>query len=115
MNQFGFVRITCVSPRTAVANPSANAAEIVRVLDSVPESDVVVFPELCLTGYTCGDLFHQQALLDGANDALTQVIDASETVFPGIAILGPHVEAGRALEEADRAMYVRKVQRRHEA
>ena len=33
----------------------------------------------------------------------------------GVAILGPHAEAGRALEEADRAMYVRKAQRRHEA
>ena len=36
-------------------------------------------------------------------------------VSAGVAILGPHAEAGRALEEADSAMYVRKAQRRHEA
>ena len=64
MNQFGFVRLTCASPRTTVANPPANAAEIVRVLDQVADSDVVLFPELCVTGYTCADLFGQSALLD---------------------------------------------------
>jgi diguanylate cyclase (GGDEF)-like protein len=57
--------------------------------------------------------------------SLEQAIDGLSFVFrgrtvsagasAGIAILGPHVEAGRALEEADRAMYVRKAQRRHEA
>jgi diguanylate cyclase (GGDEF)-like protein len=57
--------------------------------------------------------------------SLEQAIDGLRFVFrgrtvsagasTGIAILGPHAEAGRALEEADRAMYVRKAQRRHEA
>jgi diguanylate cyclase (GGDEF)-like protein len=57
--------------------------------------------------------------------SLEQAIDELSFVFrgrtvsagasAGIAILGPHAEAGRALEEADRAMYVRKAQRRHEA
>jgi GGDEF domain-containing protein len=36
-------------------------------------------------------------------------------VSAGVALLGPHAEAGKALEEADRAMYVRKAQRRHES
>ena len=49
---------------------------------------VLAFPELCLTGYTCGDLFHQPVLLRGACAALAQVIDASETVFGGVAIVG---------------------------
>ena len=68
MNQYGFVRITCVSPRTTVADPAANAAEIVRVLDrSCADSDIVLFPELCVTGYTCADLFGQSALLDAGD------------------------------------------------
>jgi diguanylate cyclase (GGDEF)-like protein len=56
--------------------------------------------------------------------ALEQAIDGLSFVFggqrvtagasAGVAILGPHAQAGRALEEADRAMYVRKAQRRHE-
>jgi NAD+ synthase (glutamine-hydrolysing) len=72
MNRFGFVRITCATPRTVVADPEANAEEIVRVLGAVPDSDVVVFPELAVTGYTCADLFGQTALLDaGVRDVLT--------------------------------------------
>ena len=42
MNRFGFVRVTCASIRTSVANPEANAAEVVRVLDQVADSDVVL-------------------------------------------------------------------------
>ena len=65
MNRFGFVRVTCASIRTSVANPEANAAEIIRVLDQVADSDIVLFPELCITGYTCADLFGQASLLQG--------------------------------------------------
>ena len=58
------------------------------------------------------------ALLEQAVDRLSfefggHVVTAG--VSAGVALLGPHAEAGRALEEADRAMYVRKAQRRHEA
>ena len=58
------------------------------------------------------------ASLEQAIDGLCFTFDGRRTVSAGasagIAILGPHAEAGRALEEADRAMYVRKAQRRHE-
>jgi diguanylate cyclase (GGDEF)-like protein len=58
------------------------------------------------------------ALLEGAVDRLSFVF-RGQTVragaSAGVAVLGPHAEAGRALEEADSAMYVRKAQRRHEA
>ena len=64
MNKFGFVSITCASTRTAVANPVANADEVIGVLEQVPDSDIVLFPELCVTGYTCADLFGQAALLE---------------------------------------------------
>ncbi|WP_165227530.1 NAD(+) synthase [Aquisphaera insulae] len=73
MNRFGFVRVTCATLRTTVASPEANCREIVRVLDSVTDSDVVVFPELSLTGYTCGDLFGQDVLLDGAARVLGEI------------------------------------------
>jgi len=57
------------------------------------------------------------AALEAAIDRLTFVFSGQTVVAgasAGVAILGPHVEAGRALEEADSAMYVRKAQRRHE-
>ncbi len=78
MNQYGFVRLTCVSPRTTVANPSANAAELVGILKQVPDSDIVLFPELCVTAYTCADLFAQSALLNAGEDAILRITAATE-------------------------------------
>jgi len=77
MNRFGFVRITCASTRTVVADPEANAAEILGVLDAVPDSDIVLFPELGLTGYTCGDLFGQSTLVRAAERATIKVAEAT--------------------------------------
>ncbi len=77
MNRHGFARITCVSIRVAIADPTANADEVVRVLAACPESDVVVFPELSLTGYTCADLFGQTRLLDAARAAIGRVARAT--------------------------------------
>jgi diguanylate cyclase (GGDEF)-like protein len=64
------------------------------------------------------DAHAKAAALEQAIDRLTFVFrDHSVTagVSAGVALLGPHAEAGKALEEADRAMYVRKAQRRHES
>jgi diguanylate cyclase (GGDEF)-like protein len=64
------------------------------------------------------DAHAKAALLEQAIDQLTFVFrgrSVTAGVSTGIAILDPHTEAGKALEEADRAMYVRKAQRRHEA
>jgi len=65
-----------------VADPAFNAAQTITLMNSAAErqSILVVFPELGLSAYTCEDLFHQQALLDGCLDALEQVLDASRSV-----------------------------------
>jgi len=78
MNRFGFVRVACASIRTAVGNPEANAREVVGVVEQTADCDIVVFPELCLTGYTCADLFDQSVLLDAAREALEAVVRAAE-------------------------------------
>jgi len=65
-SSYGFVRVSAVVPRVSVADPAANADEMLRQLHELSDSDVVVFPELALTAYTCGDLFHQKRLLDEA-------------------------------------------------
>lgn len=62
--RYGFVRVSTVVPRVSVADPVANTDEILRLLHQVQDSDVVVLPELAISSYTCGDLFHQQRLLD---------------------------------------------------
>jgi NAD+ synthase (glutamine-hydrolysing) len=90
MNRFGFVRITCASTKTAVANPEANAGEIIRVLGQVADSDIVLFPELGITGYTCADLFGQSALLDAAMRAGLKVAEVTRSrrqlVFIGLPL-----------------------------
>ena len=96
MNSFGFVRITCVSPRTVVANPSANAAEILRVLETLPDPDIVLFPELCVTGYTCADLFGQSSLLEAGRQALGRIVEA--TAGRGqLVIVGLPIPEGNSL------------------
>ncbi len=77
MNPFGFVRVACASIRTIVADPEANADAIIRVLEHLADSDVVLFPELCLTGYTCADLFGQTALLEASAQAALRVARAT--------------------------------------
>jgi NAD+ synthase (glutamine-hydrolysing) len=96
MNQYGFVRITCASPRTTVANPSANAAEIVHVLEQSSDSDIVLFPELCVTGYTCADLFAQSALLDAGVRAAARIAVAT-TGREQLVLIGLPVPVGNGL------------------
>jgi NAD+ synthase (glutamine-hydrolysing) len=87
MNRFGFVRLTCATTRTAIAHPDANGQAIVDVLNQARDSDIVLFPELGITGYTCADLFGQQALLDRAAQATHRV--AAETAGrPQLVIVG---------------------------
>jgi diguanylate cyclase (GGDEF)-like protein len=73
---------------------------------------------LLLWNMSATDAMAKAAALEEAVDRLTFVFrgrTVTAGASAGVAILGPHAEAGRALEEADRAMYVRKAQRRHEA
>ena len=73
MNPFGVVRVTAAGHATSIANPLGNAAAAIKSLDQFADSDVVVFAELSLAGYTCGDLFSQQHLLDQVLEALSLV------------------------------------------
>ena len=77
MHNFGFVRVTAASHKIAVADPSANASAIIERIEQLADSDVIVFGELSLTGYTCADLFGQSILLDAALKALKQVVKAT--------------------------------------
>jgi diguanylate cyclase (GGDEF)-like protein len=63
------------------------------------------------------DAHAKAAALEQAVDRLAFMFDGHSVTAgasAGVAVLGPHAEASKALEEADRAMYVRKAQRRHE-
>ena len=72
----GFIRTAAVTPKIQVADPDANADEIIRLAAEAAENGakIIVFPELCITGYTCGDLFLQELLLKNAKEALFRII-----------------------------------------
>jgi NAD+ synthase (glutamine-hydrolysing) len=84
----GFVRVAAAMPRVHIANPAANATAVRQLLETAQEQSVqvAVFPELCLTGYTCGDLFHQPTLLEAAWDALETLL--RDNPYEGLAIVG---------------------------
>ncbi len=86
----GFVKVAAITPRIKVADPIYNAEVICEEIDKAVQkgAKLLVFPELCLTGYTCQDLFLQGTLLQAAEDALRKVIAHTEgmdaLVFVGL-------------------------------
>ena len=78
----GFVRVATGVPDVRVADPQFNVVATIALMRQAAEQKacLALFPELGLTAYSCDDLFHQQALLDGAMDALQQVLTASKAL-----------------------------------
>jgi NAD+ synthase (glutamine-hydrolysing) len=90
MHEHGFIRVAAAVPRLRVGDAAFNAAETLRLMGQAEAAGVgvLVFPELGLTGYTCGDLFHQPALQRAALDALAEVTRAGQRAFSGLAVVG---------------------------
>ena len=78
--QHGFVRVAAAVPKLRVADCAYNVEQVLALTARAeyPDPAVLVYPELCLTGYTCGDLFHQTALQRAALDALALIVGRSE-------------------------------------
>ncbi len=97
----GFVRIAAAVPQLKVGDCSFNAERIIDLLKEAEQEkvQVVCFPELCVTGYTCGDLFHQQQLLQEAEKAFARIL-AETSVLSPVAIVGMPVKAGTGLYNA---------------
>ncbi len=72
----GFIKVAAVTPEIRVADCRFNLESISRELKGAlqEKAKIIVFPELCLTGYTCEDLFWQEKLLNEAREALFQLI-----------------------------------------
>jgi NAD+ synthase (glutamine-hydrolysing) len=78
----GFVRVAVGIPEVRVADPGFNGARTIELMERAEREKaiLVLFPELGLTAYSCEDLFHQQALLENALQALNRVLKASESL-----------------------------------
>lgn len=91
--KYGFLRVAAASPALKVADPAYNAARIIEVIEQQAKkgTELLVFPELSLSGYTCGDLFLQKTLTDGCMRALMTVAEATAgkrmLVFVGLPVV----------------------------
>ena len=75
----GFIRVAAATPDVAVADPAYNETQIIKLMKegAAKQTKLMVFPELAVTAYTCGDLFGQDALHFRAKEALKEILKAS--------------------------------------
>ncbi len=73
--KYGFIRTAAATPDIKVADCGFNGSNIIENIRKAAENnaEIIVFPELCITGYTCGDLFAQRALISSAVDTLGRI------------------------------------------
>jgi len=90
INDYGFLRAAAASPKLKVADCDYNIAEIKRVIEQAQQEDVQIlcFPELCITAYSCGDLFFQKALQQKALESLCKLVRFLEERPSIITIVG---------------------------
>ena len=100
--QDGFVKIAAATPDLRVADCTYNASEIVSLAKQAADrgAKLIAFPELCLTGYTCGDLFLQQTLLDGALSALETVRRETAGLNAAVVVGLPLMHEGKLYNAA---------------
>ena len=110
MKNFGFVKVAAAVPAVKVADPDFNAAHMLPLLKQAAQTGVrvVVFPELGITGYTCGDLFLQPTLLNRAQEALADLLRRTQTLDVAF-IAGLPVRAGSVLLNAAAVCYKGKI------
>lgn len=96
--QDGFLRAAAASIPVAVADPRRNAAAICARIDQAHRAHaaLLVLPELCVTGYTCGGLFLSALLLDAAEEALMNICAHTQNRAP-VVVLGVPLRAGGKL------------------
>ena len=76
----GFVKVAVATPAIRVADPLFNAEEMIKIARAAykKEAKLLLFPELCLSGYTCGDLFGSELLSKSVEDALAMLLKKTE-------------------------------------
>ena len=88
---YGFVKTACATPTIKVADCVYNSEQIISQISYMAENGaaVAVFPELCVTGYTCGDLFLQPLLIEQAECAVENIIEQTKDIDLLFAIGAP--------------------------
>lgn len=93
----GFIRVCAATPDIRVADCQYNEKNIMKLMDEAyaKQISVLVFPELCITGYTCGDLFLQDVLLSAAQDSLKHIVDHSTGMKMLVFVGMPFMHQGK--------------------
>ena len=95
---YGFITVASAIPSVRVADVDYNIEQIEKLVAQADEKgvEIMVFPELSVTGYTCQDLFAQQSLVEGAENAVLHLLDVSRKLDV-ITIIGVPVCIGTGL------------------
>lgn len=98
MKEYGYVRVGAMVNKLSLANPIKNAEEIIKQIKEAVKlnTSIVTTPELSLTGYTCGDLFLQDQLLEDSKKALQKVLEETKELDI-ISILGMPIKQDNQL------------------
>ncbi|MBK5719251.1 NAD(+) synthase [Dysgonomonas sp. Marseille-P4677] len=98
MNNYGFIRVAAASPSLKVADCDYNTTEIIKQINEAESrgASVIAFPELCITAYTCGDLFLQRLLFEKAQNSLLRICDATRELSV-IVVVGLPIEVSNRL------------------
>jgi len=108
---FGYIRVAAAVPEVQVADCAYNVQKMLELAKDGEQKEVqvMVFPELSITAYTCGDLFYNTVLLDAAEDGLSQLLrqtaQSGMTVIAGLPVrldnqlfnCGVVIQGGRVL------------------
>ncbi|MBQ7548782.1 MAG: NAD(+) synthase [Clostridia bacterium] len=86
---FDFIRAVCAVPEIIPGDTTANTERIVALAEKNADADIIVFPELCISGYTCGDLFLQEALLTGVTNSVKAIAERTSDIRSLIAVGAP--------------------------
>lgn len=91
MKNYGFIRTAAAVPTVKVADTDFNTAEVCTLAGKAYERQVslVVFPELCITGYSCGDLFRQSLLIRSAEECVGKILNFSQGKNMAMAVGAP--------------------------
>ena len=98
----GFIRVCAATPDIRVADCQYNEKNIMKLMDEAyaKQISVLVFPELCITGYTCGDLFLQDVLLSAAQDSLKHIVEHSTGMKMLVFVGMPFMHKGKLFNVA---------------
>jgi NAD+ synthase (glutamine-hydrolysing) len=98
----GFIKVAAATPTIRVADCKYNAEQIMKLIDHAQQEGIklIVFPELGITGYTCGDLFLQDTLLRGAEENVKRLAEHTRGLDPVVVVGFPYSVKGKLYNTA---------------